>query len=142
MTLKGVPPHKDKLDSNAWQQWNSAVQKAIKSAESRLDTNETNITTLQTAIGLFAQTAIADAVQSTVSVTSPDGSTTTATITSGGYGWVSLDEMSAAIDAINSTKTLANEIKSDVNTLKTDLNAVVTNQNALIAALQAAGIIT
>ena len=116
----GNPPHRDKPDSIAWQQYNAAISRQLN---------------------YLGQTAVTDAVASSVTVTSSDASTVVRTVDAN-VGFASETECVDAITAINTIKTLANELKVDVNTLKTDLNAVVTNQNALIAALRTAGIIT
>lgn len=68
--------------------------------------------------------AVTDSSSSSVSVTSPDAATQTAS-------YVQADVQSIA--------TLANELKADVNQLKTDLNAAVTQLNALLAALRTSG---
>ena len=66
--------------------------------------------------GLVLEAAnVADAVASTVSVTSPDATDLPTVI------------------------TLANELKGDVNTLVTDVNAIVTQVNAILASIQTAG---
>ena len=66
--------------------------------------------------GLVEEAAnVADAVASTVSVTSADATDLPTVI------------------------TLANELKADVNTLVTDVNAIVTQVNAILASIQTAG---
>lgn len=68
--------------------------------------------------------AVTDAVDSSVSVTSPDASAAPAT-----YSQTQVQEI----------VTLANETKADLNTLVTDLNNAVTQLNDLLAKSRTAG---
>lgn len=106
---------------------------AITLVNSELDTHEANESAhgvtgdnigtedyAQAAIGgaVLLSTLVADAVDSTVSVDSPDASVAP----------VAYDQAQ-----VQSIVTLANDLKSDVNQLTIDLNAAITQLNDMIA---------